>query len=197
MTATSKLLPLTDFDQEKSMPFAPAYIKFVARHSKDGPGIYDSTSRCELFPDGAKWNGPKMGASARDGLDFNFGIEPPTGEPLLRLRHRYVSLRLHDEVVAFQAAKEDYQRAMNWHVQYDSCPPPPEGAEECLAAGQRRIAKLQKQLKAIDRELDSLPDAVARRAYEESKRQQYLTHRQRFSRIAAITADGGKGEEQE
>lgn len=169
-----------------------SYHEFAVRHG--GNAVYDPKFRAELFPDGAVWRGPR----ARMGVDqygnSGGGTDPPTGVPLLHLRHRYTELTLQRELAAFECAKADYTSAMNWHTQYNNCPPPPAGAEECLDAGKLRIAKLQAELKSLQDELDNLPEAIARREYEESQRQRYLVNHERLSRLTVMQASKAKAE---
>jgi hypothetical protein len=150
--------------------------EFEARHSKDGPKLGDVETSRELFADGAM----------RDAQGN--GYEPPT-EPgeLLRAKRRYVALKLRLEKDVVEAVQKKWIEEASNRITYSNhLPGPPPNAKELLEEWNQGIAKIRKELEAIDHEISKLPDEVARRASFEHQRQRQQSARGQLSEIVSV-----------
>lgn len=141
--------------------------------------IGDLQNRCEWLPDGAR-------------IDQSGFYDPPS-EPqqLLKAKRRFVSLKLTREEQDYEEFFNDCSHRLSWRQRYGnmSAPGPPPNFKDQLEHGKQRIAKLRIELSALDRELAALPDAVARRAYQEQRQQQTSAAGQALNELMAFRID--------
>jgi hypothetical protein len=136
--------------------------EFIQRHSKDGPPVRTGRYKNRtVFADGALLidkGHPKLLAM----------VEPPTDAVAkLRLRGEYVSLRLEEEVNAFNKFKTQCRQQIAFSKRWRNHPGPGLDDTSQLKAGQKRIAALREELEEINHKLTQTPEAIKQREHEQ------------------------------
>lgn len=166
------------------MPYASvtelleAKKKFEDAHG--GNPVGDPDSHVEYFPDGAS-------RRFSDAIGTFIEFVPQEPAQVLRAKRKYIELLLKLEQSAFTEFKNDcLSRSSYGGMSTMNVPPPPANAKELLEAGAKRIDKLRDDLAQLDRELDQLPESIARREYLDRQNQQAQARRQQGTEILSV-----------
>lgn len=146
------------------------------RSMHGGESVIDNENRCELFADGAL-------------INKGVQIDPPTDpQLLLRAKRRFIALKLKREKDAFELFSGECAQLLAHRARYgnSSCPGPPAGYRQQIENGKERIAALQKELDALDRKIEMLPEEVGHRAFQERRRQEFADARAELNELRSL-----------